>query len=237
MGVPGTSPGKWCVYLRTHHFILLVYFIGEMAYAIRVTPREGTQDMDNVKKALDKIGGAHVACREFASSEHIHIVIWTQLDAIKVRNTFTNTLGKTGNGVLSIKVAKDDKGAMRYACKGDKAHPEKRGNPPDVVWHYGLTVYKTVPEAYEAYWAMSKEIKETPGLTFPTQVEHYMKQANMEFTAQTIASAMVDLCIQKKNQINEFYLAGVGKLILAKNNRNYKSELVQQLAKRIQQDG
>lgn len=207
-----------------------------MAYAIRITPRDGSADLVNTKIALDKLEGAYVACREFASSEHIHIVLWTFRKATDVRNTFTNTLGKTGNGVISIKVAKDDKGAMRYACKGDKSHPEKKGNPPDVVWHYGLTVYSTPEEAYEAYWAMSKEIKDTPGLTFPTQVEHYMKQQNMEFTAQTIAAAMIELCLQKKNQINEFYLAGVGKLLLAKNNRQYRVELTNQLANRIDQN-
>lgn len=204
-----------------------------MAYAIRISPREGSADEMKTKVALDKIGGAYIACREFASSEHIHIVLWTAEKATDVRNSFTNTLGKTGNGVISIKVAKDDKGAMRYACKGDKAHPEKKGNPPDVVWHYGHTVYPTALEAYEAYWAMSKEIKETPGLTFPTQVEHYMKQANMEFTPGAIARAMVELSIQKKNQINEFYMAGVGKLILAKNNRRYKEELINQISLRI----
>lgn len=208
-----------------------------MAYAIRITPRQDSQDESNTKKALEKLEGAYIACREFASSEHIHIVLWTDKKSTDVRNAFTNTLGKTGNRVISIKVAKDDKGAMRYACKGNKAHPEPRGAPPDVLWHYGHTVYPTSKEAYDAYWAMSKEIKETPGLTFPTQVEHYMKQANMEFTPQTIASAMIELSINKKNQINEFYLAGVGKLILAKNNRTYKSELISQIARRIQQDG
>lgn len=207
-----------------------------MAYAIRISPREGTDDESKVKVALDKLQGAHVACREFASSEHIHIVLWTAAKATDVRNAFTNTLGKTGNGVISVKVAKDDRGAMRYACKGDGAHPGKKGNPPDVVWHYGITVYKTPMEAYEAYWACSKEIKETPGLTFPTQVEHYMKQANLEFTRDNIAAAMIELCIQKKNQINEFYLAGVGKLLLAKNCRSYRQELTKQLAQRIQQD-
>lgn len=208
-----------------------------MAYAIRITPRPETEDLAKTKIALDKIQGAYIACREYASSEHIHIVLWTDKKTTDVRNTFTNTLGKTGNKVISIKVAKDDKGAMRYACKGDKAHPEPRGNPPDVLWHYGHTVYPTAKEAYDAYWAMSKEIKETPGLSFPTQVEHYMKQANLEFTPQSIASAMIELSISKKNQINEYYLAGVGKLILAKNNRMYKSELINQIARRIQQDG
>lgn len=208
-----------------------------MAFAIRITPRRDTEDEKRTKAALDKLEGAHIACREFASSEHIHIVVWTDKKPTDVRNTFTNTLGKTGNKVISIKVAKDDKGAMRYACKGDKAHPERKGNPPDVLWHYGHTVYPTAKEAYEAYWSLSKEIKETPGLTFPTQVEHYMKQGNMEFTPETIASAMIELSISKKNQINEYYLAGVGKLILAKNNRKYKSELITQIARRIQDDG
>lgn len=208
-----------------------------MAYAIRITPREGTDDLAKVRYVLEKIGGAYVGCREFAASEHIHIVLWTDKKATDVRNAFTNTLGKTGNGVISIKVAKDEKGAMRYACKGDKSHPDKKGNEPDVVWHYGITVYPTPIEAYEAYWSMSREIKETPGLTFPTQVEHYMRQANMEFTPHTIASAMVELCVQKKNQINEFYLAGVGKLLLAKNNRNYRVELTNQLAQRIDPNG
>ena len=206
-----------------------------MAYAIRITPRAGSADLEKTKAALDKLEGSYVACREYASSEHIHIVVWTARKSTDVRNTFTNTLGKTGNGVISIKVAKDDKGAMRYACKGDRSHPDRKGNPPDVVWHYGLTVYPTPMDAYEAYWAMSKEIKETPGLSFPIQVEHYMKQQNMEFTAKTIAAAMIELCLQKKNQINEFYLAGVGKLILAKNNRRYRSELTSQLASRIDQ--
>lgn len=208
-----------------------------MSYAIRITPRTDSQDEANTKKALDKIGGAHIACREFASSEHIHIVLWTDKKATDVRNTFTNTLGKTGNAVISIKVAKDDKGAMRYACKGNKAHPEPRGDPPDVLWHYGHTVYPTAKEAYDAYWSMSKEIKSTPGLTFPTQVEHYMRQANMEFTPQAIASAMIELSLAKKNQINEYYLAGVGKLILAKNSRTYKTELISQIARRIQDNG
>lgn len=202
------------------------------AYAIRVTVND-TEIEPKVKQVLDKIGGAHIACREFAASEHIHIVVWTDLDAKKVRNTFTNTLGKTGNGVISIKSVGDDKGAMRYCCKGDRSHPEPRGNLPDVVWHYGHTVYPTAQDAYEAYWMMSKDIKTTKGLSFPTQVEHYMVQNQMEFTAERIADAIVDLTIQKKNQINEYYMAGVGKLVLAKNNREYKQEVKRQLASRI----
>lgn len=204
-----------------------------MAYAIRITPRLGSADEENTKVVLDKIGGAYVGCREFASHEHIHIVIWTDKKPTDVRNAFTNTLGKTGNGVISIKVAKDDKGAMRYACKGDASHPEPKGNPPEVVWHYGHTVYKTPMEAYEAYWGMSKDIKTTKGLSFPTQVEHYMHQNQMEFTPESIADAIVDLTISKKNQINEFYMAGVGKLVLAKNNREYRQEVKRQLASRI----
>lgn len=204
-----------------------------MAFAIRVTPREGKDDIKTLKTILDKIGGAHVACREYASSEHVHIVLWADQKPEWVRNQFTNTLGKMGNKGLSVKVAKDDKGAMRYACKGDKQHPEKKGAPPDVLYHYGHTVYPTPSEAYDAYWAMSTEIKDTPGLTFPTQVEHYMKTNNIDYTADNLANAMIELCIKKKNQINEYYLAGVGKLLLAKNNRQYRSELRSQLAQRI----
>lgn len=203
-----------------------------MAYAIRLAPR-GDDDLVKMKLALDKLEGAHVGCREFASREHIHIVLWTAKKPTEVRNAVYNTIGKTGNGVISIKIAKDDKGAMRYACKGDKSHPEPKGSPPDVVWHYGHTVYATPCEAYEAYWDMSKEIKQTPGLQFHTQVEHYMKQAQLEFTPKNIAASMVELTIQKKNQINEYYLAGVGKLIYAKNNRAYKKELISQLASKI----
>lgn len=201
------------------------------AYAIRVTGNPEIED--KVKAVLDKIGGAHIACREWAANEHVHIVLWTDWEPKKVRNTFTNALGKVGNGVISIKTVTDDKGAMRYCCKGDSQHPQPRGNPPDVVWHYGHTVYPTAQEAYEAYWLMSKDIKSTKGLTFPTQVEHYMAQNQMEFTAASIADAIVDLTIQKKNQINEYYMAGVGKLVLAKNSREYKQELKRQLASRI----
>lgn len=203
------------------------------AYAIRVTVDGDTELEAKVKTVLDKIGGAHIACREFASSEHIHMVVWTDLDSKKVRNTFTNTLGKVGNGVISIKVAQDDAGAMRYCCKGDSAHPAPKGNPPDVVWHYGHTVYPTAKEAYEAYWGCSRDIKKTKGLAFHTQVEHYMAQNQIEFTAENIADAIVELTISKKNQINEFYMAGVGKLVLAKNNRQYKEEIKRQLASRI----
>lgn len=203
------------------------------AYAIRVTVDHDPEIEGKVKQVLDKIGGAHIACREFANHEHIHVVLWTDMDAKKVRNTFTNTLGKTGNGIISIKATSDDKGAMRYCCKGDSQHPQPRGNPPDVVWHYGHTVYPTAQEAYEAYWQMSKDIRTTKGLSFPTQVEHYMAQNQMEFTAESIANAIVDLTIQKKNQINEYYMAGVGKLVLAKNNREYKQEVKRQLASRI----
>lgn len=200
-----------------------------MAYAIRIAPRDGQNDLERTKAALDKLGGAYVGCREFASREHIHIVVWTDRKATDVRNTFTNTLGKTGNGVISIKVAKDDKGAMRYACKGDSSHPSPKGNPPDVVWHYGHTVYTTPNDAYEAYWAMSKDIKSTPGLTFTTQVEHYMAQAQMAFTLENTTKAVLDMTIAKKNQINEHYMVGVIKMVMAKNCRRYKKELYQQL--------
>lgn len=200
-----------------------------MAYAIRIAPRDGSDDLGNTKIALDKLGGAYVACREFASREHIHIVVWTARKATDVRNAFTNTLGKTGNGVISIKVAKDDKGAMRYACKGDSCHPAPRGNPPDVVWHYGHTVYVTPMEAHEAYWLMSKDIKATPGLSFTTQVEHYMAQNQMAFTLENTTKAVLDMTISKKNQINEYFMVGVIKMVMAKNCRKYKKELYNQL--------
>lgn len=193
-------------------------------YAIRVTPREDTDDEQKVGQILDKIGGAHVGCREYATNEHIHIVLWTDWDIKKVRNLFSNTLGKLGNGALSIKKAEDDKGAMRYCCKGDNQHPEPKGNPPDVIWHYGHTAYPTPMDAHEAYWQTSKEIKSTKGLTFTTQVEHYMKANNMEITLENACDAVVELAIQKKNVLNEFHLATVAKMVVAKNCRRYKKE-------------
>lgn len=206
-------------------------------YAIRVTPREDAGDEPKLKVVLEKLGGAHVACREFATSEHIHIVLWTDSDIKKVRNTFTNTLGgKLGNGVLSIKKATDDKGAMRYCCKGDSAHPAPKGNPPDVVWHYGITVYATPMDAYEAYWNQSKEIRNTKGLTFTTQVEHYMKQNNIEITLDNACDAAVELALEKKTTIIEHHLAAVAKMVVAKNSRQYKKEVqlnVRTIARRL----
>lgn len=209
-----------------------------MAYAIRVTPRsDDDADLKLTKAALDKLGGAHVGCREIASSVHVHIVLWTDKRVSDVRNTFHNTFGKTGNGVLSIKAAKDDKGAMRYCCKGTNTHPEPRGEPPDVLWHYGHTVYPTPIDAWNAYWELSVEIKATPGLSFMTQVEHYMVQNQMVYSPHSIATALVEMTVSKKNQMNEFFLAAVGKQILARNNREYKKEVINQLALRICPDG
>lgn len=203
-----------------------------MAYAIRLTPREDTQDESNLKKALDKIGGAYVAAREYATNMHIHVLVYTDKDSKYVRNQLTNTLGKTGNGVVSVKVAPKPQEMLAYICKGTATHPQPRGEPPEIIWRYGVEA-ADIEAAHEAYWAKSKTIKETPGLSFPTQVEYYMKQNGMEFTARNIAEAIVTMTIDKKNQINEHYMAGVGKLVLAKNNRQYKQELINQLALKI----
>lgn len=196
-------------------------------YAIRVTPRdEHPDDTAKVGQILTKIGGAHIGCREFGNHEHFHIVLWTDLDITKVRNTFSNTLkGKLGNGTLSVKRAPTADGAMRYACKGGSKHPLPKGSPPDVVWHYGHTAYPTANDAWEAYWCQSKEIKNTKGLTFDTQVEHYMKQNEFEITLENACRAVVDLAVEKKSVINEFHLAQVAKKVVAKNNRAYKKEL------------
>lgn len=203
-----------------------------MAYAIRLTPREDTQDESNLKKALDKIGGAHVAAREYATNMHIHVLIYTDKDSKYIRNQLTNTLGKTGNGVISVKVAPKPQDMLAYICKGTATHPQPRGEPPDIIWRYGIEV-SDIEAAHEAYWAKSKTIKETPGLAFHTQVEYYMKQNGMEFTSRNIATALVKMTIAKKNQLNEHFLAGVGKLIMAKNNRHYEHEVIANLALKI----
>lgn len=210
-----------------------------MAYAVRISPRDhdggtggGAGDESNAKLALDKIGGAYLACREDASKMHLHIVVWTDWKPAKVRNTFTNTMGKTGNGVISIKVAPTAEGAARYACKGDKAHPERRGNPPEVVWLYGKT-QADVDRYHEQYWSQSNEIKSTKGLTFTTQVEHYMKQNQLEFTPASVTNAVLKMAIDKKSQINEYYLAGVAKALLAKNNRTYRVHLRNSLLAKV----
>lgn len=203
-----------------------------MSFAIRLTPREDTEDESNLKKALDKIGGAYVAVREHATHMHLHVLIYTDKDSKQVRNQLTNTLGKTGNGVISVKVASKPEEFLQYISKGTATHPEPRGEPPEVVWRYGIEL-DVIMAAHEAYWAKSRDIKATPGLAFHTQVEYYMKQNQMEFTGRSIAEAIVTLTIQKKNQINEHYMAGVGKLVLAKNNRQYRQELTDQLALKI----
>lgn len=216
----------------------LFYLVGrrdtriKMAYAIRISPREHSADEANAKQAIDKIGGAYLACREDASKMHIHIVLWTDWKPTKVRNTFTNTMGKTGNGVISIKAAPTAEGAARYACKGDKAHPESRGNPPEVVWLYGKT-QADVQRYYEEYWTQSKEIKTTKGLTFTTQVEHYMKQNQLEFTPLSVTNAVLKMTIAKSTPINEYYLAGVAKALLAKNNRTYRVHLRNSLLSKV----
>lgn len=204
------------------------------AFSLRLTPRDGSDDEVKFKRALEKLQGSYLAVREYANSMHLHVLAWTEFDMKKVRNTVTNTMGKTGNGVISMKACHDPPGWLQYICKGDRSHPEKRGDPPEVAFREGMwTTDECIKTAYDAYWAQSQKCKETKGVSFTNKVMFYMATNQIEFTMQKTVKAVVEFTMAEKQQLNDYYIIGVAKMIMAKNNLQFKQEYIQSLLARI----
>lgn len=208
-----------------------------MAYSARCTPREGSEDEANFLKAMVKIGGKYVVTREHGehgNNMHMHAVIWSPRTSVQVRSTIQNCIGhKVGNGVFSLKLAKDEDAALRYICKGDSEHPHPKGSPPEVVSRMGVTA-DDIAEAYEGYWAQSKKVKETKGVAFHIQVEQYMVQNQMEFNVRQVVKAVMEMTIAKKNTLNESYMLWVAKLVMARRDKRYREELENRLVWRME---
>lgn len=204
---------------------------------MRLTPREGSEDEPNFLRALSKLTGSYLVVREHAAHMHLHALYIGDAEMKTIRNSVTNTLGKTGNSVISMKVGKDFGKACRYICKGQSTHPDPKGDPADVVARHGLLFTDAwIAEHHEEYWRQSADVKANKDVPFPIHVEHYMKLNNLEFTVENAAAAAVEMTIAHKKILNDHYLAGVVKMVVAKNNRQYKAEVIRQLVQKCSYD-
>lgn len=201
---------------------------------LRLTPRDGSEDEAKFKEALAKLDGSYLVVREFANREHLHAVVYSQHALPKVRRTFYNTLGKVGNGVISMKRCPDPVGVIRYICKGENSHPEPRGDPPEVVCREGLwTSDECIRKAYDEYWALSQKCKDSKGLSFTNKIMFYMEHRQIEFTQEAVCKAVVDHLMMDKQALNDYYIMGVTRMIMAKKSGSYKQDYIQSLVTRL----
>jgi len=204
------------------------------AVCLRLTPREGTEDEARFKVGLTKLEGSYLVVREYASSMHLHALAWTTKTMVQARSVFAHALGKTGNGVFSMKVSHDPKAWLQYICKGDRSHPDPRGDVPEVVFREGLwTSDDAVKAAYDAYWEQSAKCKETLGVSFANQVMFYMGTNQVEYSKENVLRVVVDHAMMHKQQLNDYYIVGVAKMVLAKNNRTFKQEYIASLLRKF----
>lgn len=203
------------------------------AYAIRVTPRN-QEDVDAFKKALEKLGGGYLVVKETATREHLHALVYSEFNTIKVRSTLHSTMGKVGNGVISCKACPNPPGYFAYICKGDAQHPEPQGDEPDVLWTKGVWCTKDAIKAkYDEYWARSDEIKENKDLSLSVAIEHSVVANQLTFSAEDVCKTAIAISLGRGKPINKFYLAGCVRLVLANKNRAYRKELELQLLRDV----
>lgn len=204
-----------------------------------MTPRdsaEGEGDYAKLCQALEWTGGSYLIVEEDASNLHYHWVLATAKDIKQVRNAFTRIYGKTGNKVLSIKSqsATQWPKARAYVSKGSATHPEPRGDPPIVKHAHGLEFTPAkVQEYYQEYWKVSADVKSNKNVSFPDHVLFYMATNNVDYTARNVAEVAVKLTLQHKKVINEYYLEGVVKMVLAKADKEYEKALIDRIADRV----
>lgn len=203
-----------------------------MAFSARVTPREDSDDEKNFLKVFDKLACNHIVTREFGkdgTNMHLHAVLWSHKTPKQVRAAFHGAMGqKLGNGVFSLKQTKDEDAACRYILKGDSEHPMPKGHPPNVVSFMGFT-REQIDEFHAAYWEQSKKVKDNKSLKFYLQVEHYMKQNQIDFTSDNVMEAVFNLTLTEKTMFNETYMMSVAKFVLARNDKKWAKEKLERM--------
>lgn len=208
-----------------------------MAFSARCTPRQGSEDEVNFLKAMSKLACKFIVTREYGKdgdNMHMHAIIWSPKSTVQVRSTIQNCIGhKVGNGVFSLKAAKDDEAALRYVCKGGSQHPDPKGSPPEVVLRMGVTEDE-VQTAYQAYWTQSETVKKSKAkVAFHVEVAQYMKDNHIEMSKRNVVKTVVDLTIQRKTVLNDYHILGVSKMILGKHDPKYRQEYCDRLVFRL----
>lgn len=205
--------------------------------SVRLTPHEDDEALSKMQGVLGgKYGGSYMLVREYSKEgvEHYHGIVAISGKPKQFQDAIVRAFkesGSRGNKYYQSKNCTNDvQAAMQYICKGSSEHPNPRGDPPDVV---GLTgMYFTeekVKELHDKYWEQSKKVKDSKKLSFPTRVEHYMKLNDKKMTKEGCVSAVVEMTLEEKKPINEYYMLGVAKYILCKNDRQAKRALKQSL--------
>lgn len=204
---------------------------------IRITPK-GTDVFAKIMEVVrGKYGGGFVCVREEAGeeNEHYHIHMCPNGSITQLRDAINRSLKGEANGNKFKSIKACDLKMLNYICKGSSKHPMPKGDFPDVVEKYGLFYTdERIEKAYNDYWAESVAIKETRDVTFPIECENYMKLNEMAFTIPNAVRAVVKLTIQKHKPINNFYVEGVAKYIVAKNDRTYQEALIASIVRRCQ---
>lgn len=201
-------------------------------WTIRVTPREGERDYETLQSVLSKLGGGYVVVREYGDEEgheHYHAVVFTDKKDSAARSALTNAFKSAGQAVYSMK--KCDEGMMKYILKGDAKHPEPRGSPPEVVARHGMFfTEEKIKSLHDAYWAYSEKTKASKDLTFPMQVEHYMKNNAMDMTFRNAVKATVEVTLAKKNVLNRYHVQSTAMWVMAKNDNGFKRAFIDDIA-------
>lgn len=212
--------------------------------SFRITPHD---DGDVVAIARSvctgKFGGGYLLVREYSKDgvEHYHGLV-SVVTAKSFHNAFSRAFASKklgGNKHWQCKNCTNDiQNAQQYVCKGSSEHPNPKGEFPDVVEMSGLYFTESkVKEWHEKYWEHSKKVKSSKNLKFPTQVEHFMKMNDRPMTKKGVIGAVVDYSIEQEKPFNDFYMLGVAKFILCKNDKNAKQAYKRSLLNRWNQDG
>lgn len=210
--------------------------------SFRVTPpaHAVAEYMPRMMKAVAFCDGAYLICREDQPRIHFHGVLITSLRSPRqIHNAFTRHIGG-GNGVHSVHVIKDDwDTALRYVCKGPVAkHPDPPGDPPVVIASQGLAFTPdAVKAAYEAYWAHSADVqRERRALAFTDQVIQRVQlrhAGDAVVRPRDVVKAVVDLTLEQKRQMNDHYVIGVARMVVAKLNDEYLREYTDDVTRRL----
>jgi len=209
-------------------------------FTIRLTPREGGEDYPALIEVLEKIGGAYLVVREHATNMHYHAIVYSDKTDAATRSTLTNhkVFKGAGNPVFSVKNAtkggSTELKALLYICKGDSEHPHPKGGPPEVVARKGLQFTdEAIKKYHDQYWAVSEKTRTSKDLSFPQQIENYMKINNMEFTEENCVDAALTLTLESKTTLNEFFITGAVKFVMAKSKRAYRQAIKESILMKV----
>lgn len=207
-------------------------------YTGRVTHRDEVDEavtLGKLKKIVEWTGGSYLIVREEAEHVHWHFALVTEKDARQIRNCATR-MEFSGNRRFSLKDALADEAwaaGLRYLCKGSASHPDPQGDPPQVAASYGTW---DVAGYHAAYWQQSVEVKQNKSLSFTDQVLFRLTAAGVnpaDVTPREVVRQVVEISIEQKRVLNDHYVMGVSRMVIAKLNKEYREEYIEQCARRL----